>query len=124
VVRASAKWHGEVMADLMGVGDLVRRAAEIDRLGVRYICLHTPTDLQGGGDAEAERQAVVGLRSVGDVLRNAAPAVAGGITAANARAIAGLRPELVVVGSGITRAPDPRAAAAAIRVALDEGEPR
>jgi len=122
VVRAAAERGGEVMADLMGVGDLVRRAAEIDRMGVRYVCLHTPTDIQGG-DLDAERRAVEGLRGVRDLLRSASTAVAGGITVANARAVGALRPDLVVVGSGITRASDPRAAAAAIRAALGEGKP-
>jgi 3-hexulose-6-phosphate synthase len=120
VRRAARERGGDVMVDLMGVADLARRAAEGDRMGGRYVCLHTPTDIQSG-DADAERRAVDGLRSIRDVLRSAATAVAGGITAASARGIAALRPDLVVVGSGITRAADPRAAAAAIRAALDEG---
>jgi 3-hexulose-6-phosphate synthase len=120
VVRAARERGGEVMVDLMGVADLAQRAKEVDRMGVRYVCLHTPTDVQSG-DADAERRAVDGLRRIRDVLRSAATAVAGGIGVASAGGIAALRPDLVVVGSGITRAADPRAAAAAIRTALDEG---
>jgi len=120
VLRAAGERGGEVMVDLMGVADLARRAAEVDGMGVRYVCLHTPTDLQAG-DADAERRAVEGLRTVRDALRSASTAVAGGITAASARGVAALRPDLVVVGSGITRAADPRAAAAAIRTALGGG---
>jgi 3-hexulose-6-phosphate synthase len=119
-LRAAREHGGAVMVDLMGVADLAGRAAEVDRMGARYVCLHTPTDLQSG-DADAERRAVDGLQRIRDVLRGAATAVAGGITAASARGIAALRPDLVVVGSGITRATDPRAAAAAIRASLDEG---
>jgi len=120
VLGAAGELGGEVMVDLLGAEDLARRAAEVDRMGVRYVCLHTPSDLRSG-DEDAERRAVDGLRRIRDVLRNAAPAVAGGITPENVRGVAALRPALVVVGSGITRAADPRAAASAIRVALGEG---
>jgi len=118
-VRAGHERGGEVMVDLMGVSDLARRAAEVDRLGVRWVCLHTPVDVQRG-DADAARRAVEGLRRVKDVLRSAGTAVAGGITAATAPAVAALRPDLVVVGSAIARAADPRAAATALRRALGE----
>src|SRR2546421_6271000 len=36
-VRAGHERGGEVMVDLMGVSDLARRAAEVDRLGVRWV---------------------------------------------------------------------------------------
>jgi 3-hexulose-6-phosphate synthase len=91
----------------------------VDRFGVRWVCLHTPVDVQRG-DPDAARRAVEGLRRVKDVLRSAGTAVAGGITAATAPAVAALRPDLVVVGSAIARAADPRAAATALRRALGE----
>ena len=119
-VRAGHERGGEVMVDLMGVSDLARRAAEVDRLGVRWVCLHTSVDVQRG---DAEHRAVQGLRRVKDVLRSAGTAVAGGITAATAPALAALRPDLVVVGSAIARAADPRAAATALRRALGEERP-
>ena len=119
-VRAGHERGGEVMVDLMGVSDLAGRAAEVDRLGVRWVCLHTPMDVQRG---DAERRAVEGLRRVKDVLRSAGTAVAGGITAATAPALAALRPDLVVVGSAIARAADPRAAATELRRALGEERP-
>jgi 3-hexulose-6-phosphate synthase len=121
-VRAGHERGGEVMVDLMGVSDLARRAAEVDRFGVRWVCLHTPVDVQRG-DPDAARRAVEGLRRVKDVLRSAGTAVAGGITAATAPAVAALRPDLVVVGSAIARAADPRAAATALRRALGEERP-
>ena len=42
------------------------------------------------------------------------------VTAATAPAVAALSPDIVVVGSAIARAADPRAAAAALRRALGE----
>jgi 3-hexulose-6-phosphate synthase len=118
-VRAAHERGGEVMVDLMGVLDLARRAAEVEELGARWVCLHTPVDVQTG-DADAEQRALDGLRRIRDVLRTAGTAVAGGITPTSAPAIAALHPDIVVVGSGITRAADPRAAAATIRAALGE----
>jgi len=57
---------------------------------------------------------------VKEVRRSAGTAVAGGITPATAPAVAALRPDIVVVGSAIARAADPRAAATALRRALGE----
>src|SRR5207237_586091 len=45
------------------------------------------------------------------------------LAAATAPAVAALRPDLVVVGSAIARAADPRAAATALRRALGEERP-
>src|SRR5256885_14150678 len=76
-VRAGHERGGEVMVDLMGVSDLAGRAAEGDRLGVRWACLHTPGDVQRG-DADAERRAVEGVRRLEDGLASAGRAGAGG----------------------------------------------
>src|SRR2546421_9352024 len=119
-VRAGHERGGEVMVDLMGVSDLARRAAEVDRLGVRWVCLHTPVDVQRG---DAERRAVEGLRRVKDVLRSAGTAVAGGITPATAPPPAALRPHLLVVGSAIPPAPHPRAPGTGARPAPRGGAP-
>ncbi len=117
-LRAAREHGGEVMVDLMGVPDLEQRAAEVDRLGVRWVCLHTAVDVQRG-DADAERRAVEGLRRLKDVLAAAGTAVAGGITPATAASVAVLGPDILVVGSAIARAKDPRAAAVAVRRALE-----
>ena len=61
-----------------------------------------------------------GFRRVKEVRRSAGTAVAGGITPATAPAVAALRPDIVVVGSAIARAADPRAAATALRRTLGE----
>ena len=120
VVRAARERGGEVMADLLGVAEPARRAREVDALGVDHVCLHTPVDVQAG-HADLAGAAVDGLRAVRAALRTARAAVAGGITRERCAALAALGPDLVVVGAAITRAPDPRAAAAAIRAALQAG---
>ena len=121
---SAGEFGGEIMVDLMGVRDLARRASQVDRLGVHYVCVHTAVDVQAGG-ARVAGKALAGLRAVSRALRTAGTAVAGGITPVTARELAPLAPSILIVGSGITRAADPRAAAAAMRAALDgrpEGE--
>ncbi|HYD43551.1 MAG TPA: 3-hexulose-6-phosphate synthase [Anaeromyxobacter sp.] len=117
VVRAARERGGEVMVDLMGVEDLARRAREVDALGADYVCLHTAVDVQAG-HADLAGATLQGLRRVKAALDTARTAVAGGITLASCPAVAALAPDVVVVGSALTGAADPRAAAAAIRGAL------
>ncbi len=118
-LRAACEHAGEVMVDLIGVEDLARRATEVEALGAHYVCLHTGVDAQRGG-ADAAGRAVGGLRRVREVLRSARIAVAGGLTPANASDVAALGPDIVIVGAGIARAADPRAAAVALRAAFEQ----
>jgi len=120
VVRAARERGGEVMVDLLGTDDPVRRAPEVESLGANYLCLHTAVDVLGEVD-DLSGAVAAGLHAVKAVLRRAGTAVAGGITPLSAGPLARLRPDIVVVGSGITRAGDPRAAAAALRAALGKG---
>ena len=120
VVRAARERGGEVMVDLMGVEDLGRRARELEALGADYVCLHTAVDVQAG-HADLAGATLEGLRRVKASLRTARTAVAGGITLESCPGVAALSPDVVVVGSAITGAEDPRAAAAAVRAALQGG---
>ena len=120
VVRAARERGGEVMVDLMGVEDLERRAREVDALGVDLVCLHTAVDVQAG-HADLAGATLEGLRRVKAALRSARAAVAGGITLESCTGVVSLAPDVVVVGSAITRAADSRAAAAAFRAALQGG---
>ena len=120
VVRAARERGGEVMVDLLGVEDLARRAREVDALGVDYVCLHTAVDVQGA-HPDLAGATLEGLARLKAALRSARTAVAGGITLERCAAVAALEPDVVVVGSAITSAADPRAAAAAMRAALAAG---
>ncbi len=118
VVRAAEEAGCEVMVDLIGVKDPEQRAAEVDALGVHHVCVHTPVDVQQEEGRDAA-DGLASLRRVRDALRRAHLSVAGGIGPANVGRIAPLAPDLVVVGSAISGAADPRAAAAAVRAVLD-----
>lgn len=118
VVGAAEEAGGEVMVDLIGVKNPAERAAEVDALGVHHVCVHTPVDVQQEQGRDAA-DGLASLRQVGERLRRAHLAVAGGIGPGNVARIVPLSPDIVVVGSAITCAPDPRAAAAAVRAVLD-----
>lgn len=103
VVR-SAKKHGKkVMVDMIAVPDLAGRAAEIDKMGVDYICVHTAFDIQGTG----QKDPLEDLKVVNSVIRNAKSAVAGGVKLATVDAIAAENPGIIVVGGAICNAQDP-----------------
>ncbi len=118
-VRAGAGRGGEVMVDLIGVeeGRLARRAAEVERLGARWVCVHTAVDVQAAG-APVVGRALEGLRTIRRVLASAGTAVAGGISPDNVAALAAEAPDIVITGSGVTRAADPRQALIRLRSAL------
>ena len=117
VVREAERFHGKVMADMIGVRDLAQRAREVDKLSVDYICVHTGFDQQAQG-----KNPVADLELVTGVLRRAIPAVAGGIKLATIDAVARVQPGILVVGGGITGQADPSAVARKMRRIMDGEE--
>jgi 3-hexulose-6-phosphate synthase len=96
-----------IMVDMIGVSDIEKRAQEIDALGVDYICLHTATDVQASG-----RNPLDELQRVKKVVARAKTAVAGGIRLESIAAIVREKPDVIIVGNGITAQSDPRGTAA------------
>jgi 3-hexulose-6-phosphate synthase len=104
----------EVAVDLLGVHDMPQRVGQLERLGADYLGVHAGTDarLAGGTDLMNE----IGLVTS---ISNMRLVVAGGLNANTVPAVLGYHPSIVVVGSAITGAPDPAAAARDIRSAID-----
>lgn len=111
----AARAHGgELVVDMIAVPDLPRRLAEIDALSVDYLCLHTSKDLQKlSGDMDGV------FAQLRQQVTRTGIALAGGIHAGNIAQYARIRPDIIIVGEGITGAADPAAAARAIRQAMD-----
>lgn len=113
-VESGRKYGAEVMVDLINVPDQVARAQKVARLGAAYVCLHLGIDSQMKG-----QEAPV------DVLRRTVAAVdipvaiAGGITADTAGAYVRAGAYDVIVGGAITKTGDIKAAAHAIKAAMD-----
>ncbi len=101
----AARAHGvRIMADLLGVGDRLQRARQLERLGVDYLLVHTPKDIQKV-KLEEVSSSLEELRSI--VEGTALPvAVAGGINRDTLPVLKRAGAEIFVVGSAITKAKD------------------
>jgi 3-hexulose-6-phosphate synthase len=104
----------EVAADLLGVHDVPQRVGQLERLGVDYLGVHAGTDarLAGGTDLMSEVGIVTAISRMKLVI-------AGGLNANSLPGVLGYHPAIVVVGSAITGADDPVAAAKAVRSVID-----
>ena len=112
VVAVALERGRQVVADLISISDKRTRARELERLGVHYIGVHTGTDEGTAGEDPLSTLASVRAAVTTPLV------VAGGISLDNVGAILALDPAIVVVGSHITRAADPVAAAIAFRAAI------
>jgi len=112
-VESGRQFGIDVAVDLLGVADapaLARRCAE---LGVAWLGVHCPIDAQMlGADPLGQLRELRGLTGL-------TLAVAGGLNSETAAAAAEAGADVVIVGGAITKAVDPRRAAAEIRRAID-----
>ena len=102
VVSAAKRYGKKVMADMICVSDLKSRIERLEELGVDVIAVHTGVDQQAAG-----RTPLDDLKEIRSCVKHAGIAVAGGINAATLQDYLAYRPEIVIVGSGITHAKDP-----------------
>ncbi len=109
-VAAARRFGKQIVADLMQVGDPVKRGRELLNLGCDYLCAHTAYDLQKAGESPLKT-----LKSLRQELDHAPLAVAGGISLSTIDAIVTLQPDILIVGGAITRASNPSQAALALR---------
>lgn len=113
-VRAADKYGVKIMADFINTTNPVERAVQLQDLGVHLLNAHVGIDQQ-----------MKGKRSV-DLLTEIAGRVslpigaAGGLDAAGAAEAVRAGAEILLVGSSITKAADVRAAAEAVRRAIDD----
>lgn len=112
-VRATRELGGRLIVDLLCVPDLTDRVLELRGCGVSAFAVHTGTDQQASG-----RTPLQDLRQVKSVSGDMLVAVAGGINSRSIGDYVGLAPDIVIVGSGITQASDPTAAAAEVKAAM------
>ncbi|MEM2657240.1 MAG: 3-hexulose-6-phosphate synthase, partial [Archaeoglobaceae archaeon] len=94
-IRAGRKYGCEIMADLINHPDPVKRAKELEEIGVDYLNVHVGIDQQMIGIDPLE----VLKNVVGSV--NLPIAVAGGLDAERASVCVSLGAKIVIVGSNI-----------------------
>lgn len=116
-VLTGRKYGTKIMVDLMNVEDKVKRAKEVEALGASYVCLHVGIDEQmRGGKSPLEVVKAV------SAVTNIPVAVAGGITSETAASFLKAGASIIIVGGGIIKAEDVRAAAKRIKEAIERGE--
>ena len=109
-VKAAKKYGGKIMIDMIAVKNLAERTAELDAMGVDYICVHTAFDVQASGKNPLDELIVVN-----QVVNQAKSAVAGGVKLATIDDIVKEGAEIVVVGGAISNAADRPAMAREIK---------
>jgi len=111
----AARSSGSIlMVDMLQVPDQLDRTRALIALGCQLFCVHTAYDLHTTGATPFND-----LRQMRQAFPKVALAVAGGIGPQNLSYVLPLRPEIVIVGSSITQADDPRQAVVAIREQID-----
>jgi 3-hexulose-6-phosphate synthase len=115
-VAEAKKQQRKVLVDMIGVKDIESRAKELDTFGVDYICVHTGYDLQAEG-----QNSFKDLATIKSVVKNAKVAVAGGIKLSMLPDVIKAKPDLVIVGGGITGENDKKAVAAEMHKLIKQG---
>jgi 3-hexulose-6-phosphate synthase/6-phospho-3-hexuloisomerase len=113
-LKSARKYGSKVMVDLIGVKDKVKRAQELEKIGVDYLCIHVGIDEQMIGKKPIEI-----LRSI--VNKTKIPiAVAGGINSETAADVVNAGASIIIVGGAITKAKNVTNAAKQIKKAIKE----
>jgi 3-hexulose-6-phosphate synthase len=116
-VVASAQKHGkQVVADMICVSDVEKRAIELDNIGIDYFCVHTSVDVRN--TAKTPKTPFDELTKIMKVLKNAKAAVAGGVNMNTIPLVKRIGPEIVVAGGALTQAPNLRAAVIEMKEAI------
>lgn len=74
-VEEAKKTNKEILVDLINVKDIKARAAEVDALGVDYVCVHSGYDHQAEG-----KNSFADLHAIKSVVKRAKTAIAGGLS--------------------------------------------
>lgn len=115
-LKSARKYGTKIMVDLIGVKDKTKRARQLEKLGVDYICIHVGIDEQmiGKKPLEILREAVKNT--------NTPIAVAGGINSETAPELVKAGASIIIVGSAITKAKNVTTAAKNIKKAITDGK--
>jgi 3-hexulose-6-phosphate synthase/6-phospho-3-hexuloisomerase len=116
-IKSGRKYGVAIMVDIINAEDPVRRAKELEGLGVDYVCVHVGIDQQMQGMDTLNL-----LKRVSAEL-NTPLAVAGGVDAELASEAVILGADIIIVGGNITRSAKVKESTAKIRESMDfEGE--
>ncbi|MBE0517215.1 MAG: bifunctional hexulose-6-phosphate synthase/ribonuclease regulator [Methanophagales archaeon] len=112
-LRSARKYGVAIMVDIMNTEDPVKRAKDLEEMGVDYVCVHVGIDQQMKG-----MDTLSLLERVSEVI-NTPLAVAGGIDAEMAAEAVSLGAEVIIVGGNITRSAKVHESTRKIRERMD-----
>lgn len=114
--RAGEKYGSEIMVDLLEVKDKIKRAKQLEALGVDYLCIHVSIDAQMVGASPFEY-----IKDIKKAV-NIPLAVAGGINSETAGDIVKAGADILIVGGALIKAQNVTEAAKLIKRAMLTGE--
>lgn len=114
-LRSARKYGVAIMVDIMNTEDPVKRAKDLEEMGVDYVCVHVGIDQQMKG-----MDTLSLLEKVSEVIKTPL-AVAGGIDAEMAAEAVSLGAGVVIVGGNITRSAKVQESTRKIRESMDLG---
>lgn len=113
-MKVAEKTGIKIVADMLGVRNFYERVKELDAMGVHYISVHTPADLQALNHTPFEH-----LKIASTLTRNAKLSVAGGIGPHNVHEVLPYKPEIIISGSSLTTAENRSENAKMLRQIID-----
>jgi len=111
-LKSGRKYGTKIMVDLIGVKDKVKRAKELEKIGIDYLCIHVGIDEQMIGKKPIEILSSVVKNT------NVPVAVAGGLNSETVADVVNAGASIVIVGGAITKAKDVTSATKQIKKAI------
>lgn len=116
-VLAGKNYGCKIMVDLINVWDMQKRAIELEKIGVDYICIHVGVDQQMRGvDPISE------LNKISGVIKTPL-AIAGGINSETAPLAVKAGAGIIIIGGAVTKAKDAKSATELIKNSVKTGIP-
>lgn len=116
-LRASEKTGIKLVADMLGCRNFYERVKELDAMGVQYISVHTPADLQALNHTPFEHLKIARM-----LVKKAKLTVAGGIGPDNVDQVLPYKPEIIIAGSSLTSSDNRTEGARRLREIVDRYE--
>ena len=114
-IKAADDFKKQTVVDMICVEDMPKRIEELEEIGAHVLAVHTGADVQVLG-----RTPLDDLKVMTKHAKKAKIAVARGINSKTIQKYVELDPDIIIVGTGITRAENPVEEARLIKEAINE----
>ncbi len=111
-VKAARRFGAKIMVDLINVKNKIKRAQQLEKIGVDYLCTHVGIDQQMMGQSPVETVTLLAKKISLPI------AVAGGLNSETVVPTIKAGASIIIVGGAITKAPDVNSATKTIKKAI------